>query len=165
MKRKRRSAVSPVVARLLDQLDRAYRRKAWHGPSLLECVAGLTAAQAAAHPVKGVRSIWELVEHIATWDEVVALRLRGLKPEVPAAYNFPPVPRVTPAAWKASLARLARCHALLRRTVASFPSAQVGRRRPGTTMTWYVLIHGAVQHELYHAGQIALLRRALGRPV
>jgi uncharacterized damage-inducible protein DinB len=163
---KNRSAVvPPVIERLLDQLDRAYRRKAWHGPSLLECLAGLTAKQAAARPFKGAHSIWELVEHVATWDEVVALRLQGKSPAVPPEYNFPPVTKTTPAAWKATGARLARCHARLRRTVATFPAAKVGRRRPGTSMTWYVLIHGAIQHELYHAGQIALLRRSLGNPV
>lgn len=161
----RSRGTSPVVVRLLDQLDRAYRRKAWHGPSLLECLDRLTPKQAAARPVKGAHSIWELVEHVATWDEVVALRLEGGKPAVPPEYNFPPVTKTTPAAWKATRARLARNHALLRRTVAAFPAAKVGRQRPGTSMTWYVLIHGAIQHELYHAGQIAMLRRALGNPV
>lgn len=151
--------------RLLDVVDRTYRARAWHGPALLETLEGLTPALAARHPVRGGHSIWELVEHVATWTEVVALRLEGGTPKMTPGYNFPKVSRFTPAAWKASLRRLARAQARYRKAVAAFPVAKLGRKRPKIHQTWYVTIHGAIQHQLYHAGQIALLRRALGRPL
>jgi uncharacterized damage-inducible protein DinB len=151
--------------RVLDLVDRAYKARAWHGPALLETLAGVTPALAAKHPVRGAHSIWELVEHVASWNEIVARRLAGGKPAVTPAYNFPPVPKPTPAAWKASLRRLARAQAQFRRQVAAFPVAKLGRRRPKTDHTWNVLLHGQIQHTLYHAGQIALLRRALGKPI
>jgi len=151
--------------RLLDLVDRTHRARAWHGPALLQTLAGVTAALAAKHPVRGAHSIWELVEHVASWYEIVAERMAGEAAAVTPARNFPAVTRATPSAWKASLRRLARAHARFRREVAAFPVAKLGRRRPKLEQTWNVLIHGQIQHALYHAGQIALLRRALGKPV
>jgi len=151
--------------RTLDLLDRVYRAEAWHGPALLESLHGVTAVLAAKHPVTGARSIWELVEHLASWNEIVALRLAGEKPKVTPAWNFPPVTRRTPAAWKATLRRLARSQARYRTAVVKFPAAKFGRRRPGTTQVWNVLIHGQIHHQIHHAAQIAMMRRALGRPV
>jgi uncharacterized damage-inducible protein DinB len=151
--------------RTLDLLDRAYRAEAWHGPSLLETLAGVSSALAAKRPLKGAHTIWELVNHVASWNEIVALRLAGEKPKVTPEWNFPPMPKPTPAAWKAAQARLARAEAKFRKAVIGFPAAKLGRKRPGTTSTWNVLIHGQIQHQLYHAGQIAMLRRGLGKPI
>jgi uncharacterized damage-inducible protein DinB len=151
--------------RLLDLVDRGYAARAWHGPALKEALDGVTAALAAKHPVRGAHSIWELVEHIASWNEIVAERLAGATPLITPERNFPPVKRTTPAAWKATLARLARSQASFRAAVAEFPAAKLGRKRPKTDHTWNVLIHGQIQHGCYHAGQIVLLRRALGKPL
>ncbi len=151
--------------RLLDLVDRTHRARAWHGPAMLQTLDGVTAALAAKHPVRGAHSIWELVEHVASWYDFVAERLSGVTPVITPERNFPPVTRTTPAAWKASLRRLARTQARFRHEVAAFPVAKLGRRRPKLDETWNVLIHGQIQHALYHAGQIALLRRALGKPV
>ena len=154
--------------RILDLLDRAYRGPAWHGPALLETLEGVNAALAAKRPPKAVHSIWELVEHVASWNDIVARRIAGETPEVPDELNFPPIPKRTPAAWKATLRRLARTQARFRREVARFPIAKIGRRRHKISErwnTWNVLIHGQIQHGLYHAGQIAMLRRMLGKPV
>ncbi len=152
-------------SRTLDLLDRAYRAEAWHGPALLECLNGVSAAIAAKRPMKGAHTIWELVDHVASWNEIVAQRLSGEKPAVTPEWNFPLTPRPTPAAWKTTLRRLARSQVKFRAAVVGFPVAKLGRRRPGTTASWNVLIHGQIQHQLYHAGQIAMLRRGLGRAV
>ena len=151
--------------RILDLLDRAYRAKTWCGPALLETLDGVGAALAARHVKRGVHSIWELVEHVASWNDIVAERLSGKRPVVTPERNFPPITRTTPAAWKATLRRLARTQGKFRREVARFPVARLGRRRPKLDHTWNVLIHGQIQHQLYHAGQIAMLRRAFGKPV
>jgi len=151
--------------RILDLLDRAYKAQAWHGPALLETLNGVNANLAARHPLRGAHSIWELVEHVASWNDIVAQRLMGKSPKVTPELNFPPVVRTTPAAWKASLRRLARTHAKFRRAVAKFPADKIGRKRPKVGHTWNVLIHGQIQHVLYHAGQIALMRRGMGKPV
>jgi uncharacterized damage-inducible protein DinB len=151
--------------RILDLVDRAYRAKTWSGPALLESLAGVTAGMAAKKPVKGAHSIWELVEHVASWNEIVAWRLIGEPPTVTPEMNFPPVTKTTPAAWKATLRRLARSQAKFRAAVVAFPVAMLGRKRPKLDHTWNVLLHGQIQHQLYHAGQIAMMRRGLGKPV
>ena len=151
--------------RILNLVDRAYKAHSWPGAALLEAIEGVTPALAAKHPVRGAHSIWELVEHVASWNEIVAERLEGTTPVVTPARNFPRVTKTTPAAWKASLGRLARAQAQLRRAVAAFPVAKLGRRRPKTSHAWYVLIHGQIQHTIYHTGQIAMMRRGLGKPV
>ncbi len=151
--------------RILDILDRAYRAKAWCGSSLLESLDGVSSALAAKRPVKYAHSIWELVEHVASWNEIVAWRLLGEPPVVTPELNFPPVTKKTPAAWKATLRRLARSQARFRAAVVAFPVAMLGRKRPKTDHTWGVLLHGQIEHQLYHAGQIAMMRRGLGKPV
>ena len=151
--------------RTLDLLDRAYKAKAWHGPALLETLDGVNAKLAARHPVRGAHSIWELVEHVASWNDIVAQRLMGKPPKITPELNFPPVKKTTPAAWKKSLARLAASQRKFRAAVAKFPEAQLGRIRPGTKTSWNVLIHGQMQHQLYHAGQIAMLRRGMGKEI
>jgi len=151
--------------RTLELLDRAYRAQAWHGPALLETLKDVTPAMAAKRVVKGAHTIWELVDHVGSWNEIVAMRLAGGKPQVTPELNFPRTPRATPVAWKKSLARLAASQRKFRTAVAKFPEAQLGRIRPGTKLSWNVLIHGQIQHQLYHAGQIAMLRRGMGKAI
>ena len=155
----------PEKKRTLELLDRAFRAKAWHGPSLLEILEGVNAATAAQRVVKDAHTIWELVDHVASWNVIVAERLAGKKPHISPDLNFPPTPRPTPAAWKKSLARLAASQRRFRAAVAKFPERQLGRIRPGTKTSWNVLIHGQMQHQLYHAGQIAMLRRGMGKQI
>jgi len=151
--------------RTLELLDRAYRAKAWHGPALLETLDGVAASMAAKRVVKGAHTIWELVDHLGSWNAIVAERLAGKTPQVTPDMNFPGTPSPTPAAWKKSLARLAASQRKFRAAVAKFPESQLGRIRPGTKTSWNVLIHGQMQHQLYHAGQIAMLRRGMGREI
>ena len=151
--------------RTLELLDRAYRAKAWHGPALLETLDGVDASMAAKRVVKGAHTIWELVDHLGSWNAIVAERLAGKTPQVTPDVNFPRTPSPTPATWKKSLARLAASQRKFRAAVAKFPEAQLGRIRPGTKTSWNVLIHGQIQHQLYHAGQIAMLRRGLGKAI
>jgi len=151
--------------RTLDLLDRAFRAQAWHGPALLETLEGVDAAMAAKRVVKGGHTIWELVDHLASWNAIVAERLAGRKPQVTPDTNFPKMPQPTAPAWKKTLARLAASQRRFRAAVAKFPESQLGRIRAGTKQTWNVLIHGQIQHQLYHAGQIALLRRGMGKEI
>lgn len=151
--------------RILDQVDRAYRAHAWCGASLLEALDGLSSATTAKRPVKSAHSIWEIVEHVASWNEIVAWRLIGENPVVTPELNFPPVTKTTPAAWKATLRRLARSQKKFRTAVEAFPVAMLGRRRPKVDYAWDVLLQGQIQHQLYHAGQIAIMRRGLGKAI
>lgn len=148
------------AARIADQLRYAFHGEAWHGPSVLELLSDVDAATAAAHSLPDTHSIWELVLHIAAWDEAVNLRIVANKPvSLKGDKNFPPVRDKSKAAWKKAVARLKRMHATLIKTVAGLPDSRLLDRVPGKNYNIYVMLHGVTQHELYHAGQIAILKK------
>jgi uncharacterized damage-inducible protein DinB len=148
------------TARIADQSKRAYAGKAWHGPSLKYLLRGVTAAQAAARPVADAHSIWELVVHVAAWDRVAAERIRGGKrTSLPATENFPQVVDTSPAAWKTTLAQLEVANRQLRSSILKFSPARLDRKLGGGDHSFYITMHGAIQHDLYHAGQIAVLKK------
>lgn len=148
-----------------------YEGNAWHGPSVLDALRGVTAAQAAARPVAGAHTIHELTHHMAAWIGEVNSRLRGNRAGSPADGDFPPP--ATPldeATWSAVLANLSRRHMELMETVAAFDESRladpVDPAEPPDEQhprTFHALIQGLVQHNAYHAGQVMLLRRAIER--
>lgn len=146
---------------IADQLRRAFDGSAWHGPAVLELVADVDAATAAARPIADVHSIWELLLHIAVWDDAGMARLTGRKWQPTGLDNFPMVPaKPTEAAWRKAVAAAKRTHEKLVRTVAALPESRLRDRVPGKRYDFYHMLHGIAQHELYHAGQIALLKKA-----
>jgi uncharacterized damage-inducible protein DinB len=161
-----RSAADRVVeqakepARIADQLRRAFDGSAWHGPALLELLEGIDAVSAAARPLPNVHSIWELVLHIAVWDEAAIRRLAGEKWQPTGTANFPLMPKPTEAAWRKAISETKRTHDRLVKTVAGLPESRLRDRCPGKRYDFYHLLHGVAQHELYHAGQIAILKKA-----
>ena len=149
-------------ARIADQLRRAFDGSAWHGPALLELLSDVDAATAAARPVPEAHSIWELVLHIAVWDDAGLRRLSGKKWQPTGLANFPRVTKPTEAAWRKAVAHAKRTHDLLVKTVAALPESRLRDRVPGKKYDFYFMLHGIAQHELYHAGQIAILKKARG---
>ena len=147
-------------ARIADQLRRAFEGEAWHGPALLELLEDVDAATAAAKPLPDVHSIWELVLHIAAWDEAACRRIGGEKTQPTGTANFPVVPKASEAAWRKAVAQVKRTHDVLMKTVAALPESRLRERVPGKKYDFYHLLHGVAQHELYHAGQIAILKKA-----
>ena len=146
------------MARIADLLDRAGDGDAWHGPSLAAVLHGVSAKRAAKHPLRGAHSIWELVRHIAVWERVVARRLGGERVEPTAEEDWPPVPAPTEGAWERDLEDLQRSRGELRSALLAFDERRLDDRVPGRDHSFYVLVHGAVQHDIYHAGQIAILK-------
>ncbi len=151
-------------ARIADQLRRAFDGSAWHGPALLELLKDVDAATAASKPLPDIHSIWELVLHIAVWDRASIRRLSGEKCQPTGTANFPLVPKPTAAAWRKAVAETKRTHDRLVKTVNALPESRLRDRCPGKRYDLYHLLHGVVQHELYHAGQIAILKKAAASP-
>jgi uncharacterized damage-inducible protein DinB len=141
---------------LLAALDEAFDKKSWHGTNLRGSIRGLSAAQAAWRPCAGRHSIWELVIHAASWKYAARRRLTGAKrgsfPE-PGSNWFARPSQPDDAGWKKDVALLVSEHKLLRETVAGLDSAGLKDRKK------LHLIRGVVAHDLYHAGQIQLLKR------
>jgi len=109
-------------ALLADQLRRAFEGDAWHGPALLELLAHIDAPTAAMHPIKDVHSIWELVLHIAAWDDAVNRRIvLGKALELQDEENFPPVKDKSSAEWKKAVDHVKQAHKQLLRTVEALP--------------------------------------------
>jgi uncharacterized damage-inducible protein DinB len=150
--------------RIADQLRRAFEGEAWHGDSLFQILDGVTAAQAASRPVKQAHSIWELVLHIAAWDGACSWYMKGEAVDLPDEQNFPAVKDTSDTAWRKTLKHAKDVHDDLVQAVAAFPDSRLNEKVPGkgaepAYYNFYYLLHGVVQHELYHAGQIALLKK------
>ena len=150
------------VDRLEQQLGRALRGEAWHGPSVLELLADVPVTQAARHPIPCAHSIWELVLHIGS-DHDFALRLlSGDGHALTVLEAWPPCPATSDANWQQTLAELAGLNDRLRRAMRDFPDGRLDDPLVGDgSDTAYELFSGVTQHNLYHAGQIALLKQAL----
>jgi uncharacterized damage-inducible protein DinB len=150
-------------ALIADQLRRAFEGDAWHGPALLELLQNLDAATAAARPLPDVHSIWELVLHVAAWDDAAHRRLGGEKVQLTGIANFPLIPRPTQTRWHEAVAYAKHTHDVLVKTVAALPESRLRERVPGKRYDFYFMLHGVAQHALYHAGQIAILKKAQRR--
>jgi uncharacterized damage-inducible protein DinB len=148
------------IARIGSQLKRAFEGEAWHGPSLKELLAGVTAEQAAARPLAGSHSIWEIVLHIAAWESVARRRLEGETALIPSEEDWPTVKETSDTAWLEALTNLESGHRQLRATLRQLTDADLDKIVAGQQYSSYFLLHGVIQHDLYHAGQIALLKKA-----
>jgi len=144
--------------RLASQLRRSYEGTAWHGPSLKELLDGVTAGQASAKPVPGAHSIWELVLHITAWVREALEVVEGKAYQTLAGEkDWPPVT----GEWQATLNELESVSHALVSAIKEMPDEKLDQLTgEGGKYNFYFLLHGVVQHNLYHAGQIALLKRA-----
>jgi hypothetical protein len=149
--------------RLADQLTRALNGDAWHGPSWKETLEGVTREAALHRPISGGHTIAEVVLHETTWHEVVRRRLEGETPDVSDAQDWPSTASADDAAWSAAVARLFETGNALAATISRFPVEKLHQKRPATDGTWYELIIGELQHVLYHAGQVGILKKAHAR--
>lgn len=148
------------IANILNELKNIHDGNAWHGPSLKESLAGLTPERAAARPIAGAHSIWEIVRHIAGWENVFRLRLEGNPVTEPEEGDFPPVEDVSQQAWDETLRRLDDGHERLLRVVASLDDSVLQENVPGKEYSTRFLLDGLVRHHVYHAGQVSLLKRS-----
>jgi uncharacterized damage-inducible protein DinB len=151
---------------LLDVLEEAFTAKGWQGATLSGAVRGLTPRQALWRPSATRHNIWELVLHTAFWKHAVRERVegKGRTPFPRAPRNFPSLPeRPDAAAWRADVALLKRQHALLTRTVAGLSPTRLDAPVGASRWTVAEQVFGVAAHDLYHTGQIQLLK-ALQRP-
>lgn len=150
------------VERILDQLKRAFEGEAWHGPSVMAILEGITAQEATVRPLNGAHSIWELVSHIAAWEGAGRRRLGGGDAAcLSDAEDWPTVSDPSEQAWEQTKKLLKEGHDELQNAVSKLDDARLGQPIVEGLATVYVTLHGIVQHTLYHAGQIAILKKAI----
>ncbi|MFI5457291.1 MAG: DinB family protein [Isosphaerales bacterium] len=150
------------IALLLRILDESYERKAWHGTNLKGSIRGLSTAEAAWRPGPGRHSIAEYVVHAAYWKYAVRRRLRGDKrgsfPLKGSNWFALPSP-LTESSWKQFVSLLDAEHRALRETVATFPADRLHEFPMGGKVRHVTQIYGIALHDVYHAGQIQLIKR------
>ncbi|MGA9526986.1 MAG: DinB family protein [Terriglobales bacterium] len=150
------------IARVADELRRAFDGEAWHGDSLFKILKEITPSQAAARPIRDAHSIWELVLHIAAWEDVLRRRMSGVTVKLSASRNFPRVTDASEIAWRNVLRHLRNTHEQLIAAVEQLPDTSLNKQVPGKQgahHTFYYMLHGLAQHAAYHAGQIVLLKK------
>ena len=154
------------IARLIDELEREHQGDPWHGSPLRDLLRGVTCEVAAARPLRNVHSVWEIVLHMTAWKNEVRRRLSGAPAGTPQEGDWPDVPSPTAEAWQAALDGLEQAHRSLVDAIRQLPEDRLYEptndprdRETGAGVTHYVLLHGIVQHDVYHAGQIAIVRK------
>jgi uncharacterized damage-inducible protein DinB len=161
------------ISFLVDQLERAHAGDPWHGPSRASLLADVTADEARLRPAPEAHSIWELVLHMTAWTREVTRRVQGNKAREPEMGDWPAVPaRPDELAWRAALAALDTAHVAFRDTVRGLDAGRLttrvgDERNPplGTGVTIAQTINGLVQHDAYHSGQIAIVKKLLRSPI
>lgn len=156
------------IRQLLSILDQAYDHRSWHGTNLRESIRGLSPRQAVWRPAAGRHNVWEVVVHAAYWKYAAWRRLarapRGAFPLKGSNWFRRPSEDAgaSEKAWRDDLALLHEMHHTLRSATASLDPNELYRKHRGSADSSFSLVAGAAAHDLYHAGQIQLLKR-LGR--
>ena len=159
-----RQAVDPRIEVLLEIMDQAFDQKGWHGTTLRGALRGVTPAQALWRPGPDRHNVWELTVHAAYWKYAVRRRLAG---EATGSFerkpsNWPDIPDPPDLkAWKRDIALLEAEHGKLRQVVSGLSVADLERRSPKGVWTYAEEIHGVAAHDLYHTGQIQLIKRLM----
>lgn len=142
--------------RIAGHLHGVFFARAWHGPSVKEALDGVSAETAAAKPLPGTHSIWELVHHLHAWIAEADATVRGKKYEtLKGDKDWPPVTDVSRASWEKTLTELEQSEASLEEAIRAFPPEKLGQGHK----SFYYLLHGIGEHNAYHAAQIVLLKK------
>jgi uncharacterized damage-inducible protein DinB len=154
-----------IAAQLSNHIKRAVSGPMWHGPALDELLASVSHEQAAARPIPGAHTIWEIVLHVAAWAEISLARVHGDRTADPAPdEDWPPVAGPGPdraTDWQAALERLRSSYRALATDTRRLDQSAIDEKVPGLEYSVSNLLHGVIEHATYHGGQIALLKRAL----
>jgi uncharacterized damage-inducible protein DinB len=149
------------MERIVDQYRRGWDGEAWHGPALREVLRDVTASEANARPIAEAHTIAETVQHLAYWRWALIERVAGKLVSPEHDEQWPPPRDQSESAWQETLAVLeSRQHAVMQ-TLEKLKDVQLTQPIAGRNYNLYVQLHGTLQHDIYHIGQIALLKRAL----
>jgi hypothetical protein len=151
-----------VIATLLHLIDQAYDHKAWHGTNLRGSIRGVSVEQALWRPAPNRHNIWEVIVHAAYWKYIVRRRTMGEKKgsfPLKGSNWFPRDGKLTENDWRNDVALLEQTHRLLREAIATLKPKDLPVIPVGSKVSNLAILHGIASHDLYHAGQIQLLKR------
>jgi uncharacterized damage-inducible protein DinB len=147
--------------RIADQLKRSFAGEAWHGPAVKQVLEGVSAAQAVARPIPGAHNIWELTLHIGAWENAGLRRLNGDRAELADDEDWSAVTGTSEEAWNQLKANLEEGNHKLVQAIERLDEMHLDEPILEGMPSVYITLHGVIQHNLYHAGQIAILKKAL----
>ena len=150
------------LALLLRIMDEGFYRKAWHGTNLRGAIRGLTVSEAAWRPSPERHNIWEIVVHAAYWKYAVRRRIQGGKRGsfvLKGSNWFPRGKDMDSTLWQEDIRLLEHEHRLLREAAAALPDSRLHTKAPGGSVAFSTLLYGVSHHDVYHAGQIQVLKR------
>ena len=145
---------------LTELLTESFSAKAWHGPNLRGSIRGLSARQASRRPGRNRHNIWEIVVHCAYWKYIVRRRIMGEKKGafyIPGSNWFKV--GMTEKDWKRDVAMLDTCHRRLMQAIRFIKPADLYRTPRGSKVNNATILRGIASHDVYHAGQIQLIKR------
>ena len=146
--------------RILRQYDLVMHGNAWHGDPIWRILEGISPESAAHHALPAAHSIWEIILHMKFWEGVTSRRLQGQRAGLDEALNFPAPPEINEANWQKTLAEFRASNQQFRQLLAAFDPKRLDELSAAGKRTFYEEAHGLIQHNIYHAGQIALLKKA-----
>ena len=150
------------LQRIQDQIARSLNGEAWHGPALMEVLSGVDARAATVRPIPNAHTIWEIVRHVSASVELVLARLKGEARTLSPEEDWPAPPAIVDQdAWEADIRRLAEFHHELIEALSALDASGLDAPIVPGFSSVYVTLHGLVQHNVYHAGQVALIRKAI----
>ena len=149
------------VQRILKQYDQVLNGPAWHGDPIYEILGAVSAKMAEARPIANAHTIWEIVGHMTFWEDVATRRLGGLRAGLEEERNFPAKPEMTDATWQETLDMFRASNHAFREALGKFDPARLGELSAAGKRSFYEEAHGLIEHHVYHAGQIALLAKAI----
>jgi hypothetical protein len=149
-------------SRIAEEIKSTLEGDAWYGDSVQKILAGITARQAFARPIASAHSIWELVAHVNVWAQVAVDAINGIPlPKFPMAKerDFPEITKTDQDSWQAAQQQLFETYRKLCKEIEKLDDSKLEEKVPGRSYNFYHLLHGMAQHAVYHAGQIALLKK------
>ncbi|MEO5579256.1 MAG: DinB family protein [Gemmatimonadaceae bacterium] len=146
---------------IAEELGRALRGDAWHGPSLIELLEGVTADDAMQRSIPVVHNIWEIVLHLTSWANIALRRIAGGQVQPFEDEDWPPTGEMTANRWWMARQELAESYERLRDITVAMTEARLDELAPQSERTIAMMLHGVVQHSAYHGGQIALLKKSI----
>lgn len=148
------------IERITKQHDYALHGPAWHGDPVWDILGGISPEQAAARTLPAAHTIWELVAHMTYWETEVCRRLKKRDTQPDAELNFPKMPPATAENWNRTLDAFRASNREFREIIETLHDSHLEEPLSSPQNTIYVELHGVIQHHLYHAGQIALLKKS-----
>ena len=145
---------------LASAIERTVSGPMWHGPALTDLLDGVPPARAAARPIAGAHSIWEIVRHLTAWADIARRRLAGEQIDPAPDEDWPPTKDEGAEAWARAVERLGASHRALAAATQGLRDADLDATVAGQEYSAAVMLRGVVEHGTYHGGQIALLKKA-----